>query len=113
MPCRPRFFLFLGVLFALEWVALAIRPRYRGDWAVENVLLAVGIVVLAVSFRRLPLSCPSYILIFVFLSLHQVGAHYTYSEVPYDRWFQALTGDSLNRLLGWRRNHFDRFVHLG
>jgi putative membrane protein len=65
------------------------------------------------SARWVLLSRLSYTLIFVFLSLHEVGAHYTYSEVPYDAWFQALTGRSLNALLGWDRNHFDRFVHFG
>ena len=33
-------------------------------------------------FRRLPLSDVSYVLLFLFLVLHEVGAHYTYSEVP-------------------------------
>ncbi len=54
----------------------------------------------------------SYWLIFLFLTLHAVGAHYTYSEVPYDAWFTALTGKSLNQTLGWQRNNFDRMVHF-
>jgi putative membrane protein len=32
--------------------------------------------------------------------------------VPYDSWFEALTGRRLNALLGWERNHFDRMVHF-
>ena len=40
-------------------------------------------------------------LIFLFLCLHEIGAHYTYSGVPYDAWFQALTGGSLNAWMGW------------
>ncbi len=48
----------------------------------------------------------------MFLSLHLIGAPYTYAEVPYDRWFQSLTGRSLNSLLGWERNNFDRVVHF-
>jgi putative membrane protein len=44
--------------------------------------------------------------------LHAVGAHYTYSEVPYDRWAEALTGHSLNGALGLQRNHYDRLVHF-
>ena len=46
------------------------------------------------------------------MCLHQVGAHYTYSEVPYDQWFSALTGRTFNELVGWRRNNFDRVVHF-
>jgi len=64
------------------------------------------------TYRRLRLSQVSYTVIFVFLCVHEVGAHYTYSEVPYDRWFAAVTGRTLNELLGLERNHFDRFVHF-
>jgi putative membrane protein len=32
--------------------------------------------------------------------------------VPYDQWCSALTGISLDKALGWQRNHFDRLVHL-
>jgi putative membrane protein len=51
-------------------------------------------------------------MIFVFLCLHTVGAHYTYSLVPYDDWFRALAGRPLGALMGWERNHYDRLVHL-
>jgi len=65
-----------------------------------------------VTYYRLTLSLVSYTLIFVFLCLHEFGAHYTYSEVPYDAWFRALTGTTLNSLLGWERNNFDRVIHF-
>ena len=32
--------------------------------------------------------------------------------MPYDAWLQAITGGSLNELMGWQRNHFDRLVHF-
>jgi putative membrane protein len=60
----------------------------------------------------LPLSRISYTLVFLFLCLHAVGAHYTYSLVPYDAWFEALAGRTFSSVLGWERNHFDRVVHL-
>ena len=67
---------------------------------------------LVATHRALPLSRVSYTLIFLFLCLHTVGAHYTYSLVPYDAWFEALTGRTLSSLTGWERNHFDRLVHF-
>jgi uncharacterized membrane protein YjdF len=70
----------------------AIRPRHRADWAIENVLVVAFVAVLALTHRRLALSRVSCTLLFVFLSLHAIGAHYTYSEVPYDAWARALTG---------------------
>ena len=46
------------------------------------------------------------------MCLHEIGAHYTYSQVPYDAWFETLTGSTLSSLLDWERNHFDRLVHF-
>ena len=51
-------------------------------------------------------------MIFLFLSLHLVGAHYTYAQVPYDAWFESLSGRTFNSLVGWERNNFDRVVHF-
>jgi putative membrane protein len=65
-----------------------------------------------VTLRSFPLSRVSYALIFVFLCLHTIGAHYTYAEVPYDAWFERLTGNSFNSVVGWQRNNFDRVVHF-
>ncbi len=99
-------------MFLLIWAMLAIHPLYRKDWALENALVVVFFFALSASYRRLVLSRVSYTLIFLFLCLHEVGAHYTYAEVPYDAWFETLTGHTLNQLIGWQRNHFDRFVHF-
>jgi len=62
--------------------------------------------------RHFRFSDPSAYLILAFLALHAIGAHYTYSLVPYDEWWQGLTGFSLNEAMGWERNHFDRGVHF-
>jgi putative membrane protein len=102
----------LAVLFAILWIALAINPLYRGDWALENVLVVAFVVLLALTHKRLILSRISYTLIFLFLCLHEVGAHYTYAEVPYDEWFMASSGMTLNNLVGWERNNFDRVIHF-
>ncbi len=102
----------LGVLFALLWVALAIHPLHRQDWVLENVLVLLSVPVFIASHRHHLFSRLSWVLIFLFMCLHQIGAHYTYSEVPYDEWWRALTDRTLNELLGWQRNHFDRAIHF-
>lgn len=107
-----RYALILAAVFLVLWIILAINPLDRQDWALENALAILFVLILAVSAGRFPLSRISYTLIFIYLCLHEVGAHYTYSEVPYDRWFESLFGQSLNSLMGWERNHFDRLVHL-
>ncbi len=107
-----RYLWVLLTTFALIWTALAIDPSHREDWLLENVLVICLLVTLIASFRWLPLSRVSYSLIFLFLCLHCVGAHYTYSEVPYDQWLVKSFSWSLNDALGWQRNHFDRLVHF-
>lgn len=107
-----RFLFLLTVLLGIEFVVLAIAPNDRRDWLLENVLLVLFVGAIFVSYRKLMLSRISYFLIFLFLSLHLIGAHYTYAQVPYDRWFESLAGRSLNSLLGWERNNFDRVVHF-
>ena len=104
--------LILGILFGVWSIVMAIGPLERDTWLLENVLSAAAVVVLAVFHRRLLFSRVSYTLIFLFLCLHQVGAHYTYAKVPYDAWFQEITGRTFNSLVGWERNNFDRVVHF-
>jgi putative membrane protein len=72
----------------------------------------VFVAALVVFRRRLPLSRISYTALFLFLTLHTIGAHYTYSEVPYDEWSRAVTGRPISDLFGWERNHYDRLVHF-
>ena len=99
--------LFVLIFFALGW-----SPSYREDWLLENALVFLLVPFFVVTYRRLPLSKISYSALFLFLCLHEVGAHYTYAEVPYDDWFRLSLGGGLNDALGWERNHFDRLVHF-
>lgn len=107
-----RYLAVLGAIFGVFWVALAISPRDRGTWVLENVLTVVAVALIAGFHNRLLLSRVSYTLIFVFMCLHAVGAHYSYAQVPYDAWFQKIAGRSFNSLMGWQRNNFDRVVHF-
>jgi putative membrane protein len=107
-----RYLLVLTVIFAIEWSLLAISPYDQAVWALENVIVAAFVILLASTYKKFPLSRVSYTLIFLFLLLHTVGAHYTYAEVPYDEWIKNLLGYSLNQNMGFERNHFDRFVHF-
>jgi len=109
---RKRYLLTLFGVFLLVVIASAIRPWHPSDWFLENALVVPAIAVLIFTRNKLPLSKLSYTLIFAFLCLHELGAHYTYSEVPYDAWFESLFGTTLNGLLGLERNHFDRLVHF-
>ncbi len=93
----------LGVIYLVWWVIMAIEPKHFDDWLLENVLVGLALMLLVFTYRSFPLSRVSYTCIFVFLMLHALGAHYTYAEVPYQKWFPIFEGG---------RNHFDRLVHF-
>ena len=67
--------------------------------------------VFVLTYRSLRFTNASYLALFVFFVLHEIGAHYTYSEVPYDAWFTAYLGFSPNHYFALSRNDYDRFVH--
>jgi putative membrane protein len=93
----------LAVFLAL-WTALAIAPHYRDDWVLENLPTFVGVPLAIATYRRFRFSDRAYVQATVFLVLHTIGSHYTYSEVPF--------GDWLRDLLHLTRNHYDRIVHF-
>ena len=108
----PQYARWLLGLYWLQWLVWAYRPPFFQEWLLENVLPLLFVGLLIVTHRRFPLSNISYSLIFVFMCLHTVGAHYTYSLVPYHRWSQDLLGLGINDLAGFQRNHYDRLVHF-
>jgi len=112
MPGHLRYIGVLAALFSVLWIAAAFSPMDRSDWILENVLTLLAVIVLATSYRRFTLSRVSYTMIFLFLCMHTIGAHYTYAKVPYDAWWSSLTGSTFNELVGWQRNNFDRVVHF-
>jgi putative membrane protein len=95
----------IWLVFAAYWAGLAINPVDRRDWLLENSLVFFIVLILIVTYRKYPLSNLSYLLIVLFLSLHEIGAHYSYEKVPLGHWLQSS--------FHLRRNDFDRIVHFG
>ena len=97
----------LQLIFAwlvILWVLTAINPLYPRDWFLENLLVFVFGILIFVTYKRFQFSSTSYVLFAVFLSLHLMGAHYTYTETPFGFWMQDW--------FGFERNHYDRLVHF-
>src|SRR5712692_5246489 len=92
----------IGMAVAL--LISAYRPERVFDWWLENALVLSFLAALALYYRQLPLPDLSYLLILLYLSLHEWGAHYKYSDVP--------LGERMKPLLHTQRNHFDRVSHL-
>jgi putative membrane protein len=94
----------LVLAYSLVWLWAAIAPLDRKDWFLENLLVFAMVAILIGTYRAFPLSDLSYLLITAFMTLHAVGSHYTYANVPLGFWIQNAFGLS--------RNHFDRIVHF-
>ena len=89
---------------AVVIIVTGYRPEKVFDWWLENAAALTFLAVLGITYRRLPLSDLSYLLIFVYLSVHEWGAEYKYSDVPLGEWMKPW--------LGTTRNHYDRVMHF-
>jgi len=101
---RNRLLQGLAAGYLLVWLWSAWHPLYPHDWMMENLLVVIFVPVLTATYRRFPLSDLSYLCITLFMALHAIGAHYTYSNVPF--------GFDLKAWLHLARNPFDRIVHF-
>jgi putative membrane protein len=98
---------FLGGLllwYLLFWALMAIAPVSRFDWLVQNTTPFLFACLLTSTYRRFQFSPISYLLITLFMTLHVIGAHYTYAQVP--------LGDWIKDVFALSRNSFDRVVHF-
>ncbi len=94
----------LFTLYIAVWLILAIDPWYRDDWLLENLLVFIALPIILWCEKRFGFSEPSVWMLFIFFVLHGIGAHYTYSEMPF---FTPFT-----EFFGFERNHYDRVIHF-
>lgn len=112
---RSRYLVALSLLLLAATVRSGIGAHYPQDWILENSLmfLLAGLFVVFRKFFLSAFSLTSWTCLFVFFCIHELGAHWTYSEVPYREWWAALSGGALPEGGVWGgRNHFDRMVHF-
>jgi putative membrane protein len=80
------------------------RPERVFDFFLENAAVSVLLIGLIVCYRKLALSDLTYVLIVVYLGIHEWGAHYKYSDVPLGEWMKPW--------LHTQRNMYDRVAHF-
>src|SRR5688572_20113984 len=104
-PFRKNYWMhgFLAVFLAV-WITTFIRTTDVNNWLLENLLVAVYLLVFIPTYRKYQFSDTSYLLFVLFLLLHVYGSQNTYAENPF--------GDWLKEKLNWQRNHYDRIVHF-
>ena len=98
----PLIGLLLWYVFLSIWAADS--PTDPQFWMISSILPAAFVAGLIATHRIFPLSHLSYMLITLFLTLHAIGAHYTYAQVPVGQW--------MDQAFHLGRNQFDRIVHF-
>ena len=94
--------LVIVVVSVIAWSAVA--PFDRLTWWLEVAPALMGLVALAVTWRRFRLTDLALTLIALHMILLAVGGHYTYARVPLGEWMREV--------FGFARNHYDRIGHF-
>ena len=89
-----------------------IRPNYPREQWLRHPPTVLALGALALAAKKGWLSDGAATCLIAFLSLHIVGARWIYSYVPYERWCDEAFGSGPYEWCGWRRNHYDRLVHV-
>ncbi len=100
----PRSHKIVYAIYIVIWIILAIHPRYRNDWLLENVLVFIFFPTVIWLDKKYHFTLTSIILLLIFASLHSLGSHFTYAEMEYF--------DPITQFFGLERNDFDRVVHF-
>jgi len=104
VTARERLALALGAVVAIALVLSGIAPTDRITWVMEVLPVVIAGAVIAMTWKRFPLTTLLCILIAVPSVVLIVGGHYTYAHVPFGFWLQEV--------LGTMRNPYDKIGHF-
>jgi putative membrane protein len=92
------------VIFGVCLTWSAINPHDWITWWLEVLPAIIGLVLLATTRQKFPLTPLLYSLILLHCVILMVGGHYTYAEVPLGDWLQSVSGSE--------RNNYDKLGHF-
>jgi putative membrane protein len=101
----------IGALAAFL-LLMQIDPPFPETGLLHHAPTFALVLFLPGTLRRWPLPNAAVFCIVLFFALHTIGGRWTYTDVPYDAWAEALTGTTVSEIFGVTRNHYDRLVHL-
>ena len=101
----PREPLWLWGSILLLLILSGISPEAdRLTWTLETLPVMLGLLILAITWQRFPLTPLAYRLIALHALILMVGGYYTYAEVPFFNYLRDTFELS--------RNHYDRVGHF-
>jgi putative membrane protein len=93
----------LLIAYIMWFIALAINPVDRVNWASENAGIALVVLFLVITYKHFKFSDLAYSMMAFLIFLHTLGGHYTFENVPFDY---------ITNFFGFERNNFDRLAHF-
>lgn len=99
-------------LLLLMIILASVEPLHFSSYALHQVGTLISIAFLLYLTVKIRLTDRAFISATIFLLIHIIGARYLYSYVPYSEWTEQIFGFSLNNVMGWQRNMYDRLVHF-
>jgi putative membrane protein len=96
--------LLLGILTPVLVLTFIYCKAGRLNWFLEVGPALIGFIVLALTYRKLPLSNFCYVCVFLHTLILIYGGYYTYAATPLGNWAKEAFNLS--------RNHYDRVGHL-
>lgn len=95
---------FLLFLFGAGLVWSGIHPYKYWHWIGEVTPAIVGLIILVFTFSKFRFTVFTYSIVLISCYLLFIGAHYTFSKVPFFEWIKDYFGHS--------RNNFDKLGHF-
>lgn len=92
------------ILFFLVTIWSGYRPFDLTLWFLEAGFCLIGVALLIMTFKRFRFTDQTYFFIFIHLMILLIGAHYSYSRVPFF--------DELGSLFNLDRNNYDKVGHF-
>jgi putative membrane protein len=103
LASRRAFYALFALVFAI-FLWSAVAPRDRFVWLLDASPAILGMLIVAATYRRFPLTLLLYALLALAAIMMLVGAHYTFTDMP--------LFNLLRDTFGLSRNHYDRVGHV-
>lgn len=101
------------VLFLLLMGLLTlINPPYPHEMYLQHSGTVLLLAILIIDIKKNYLYLSSFLGIAAMTGIHIFAARWLYTYVPYNEWFKELFNFDFQAYFGFKRNHFDRFVHF-
>ncbi len=81
-----------------------VFPKDQFTWFLEVLPVFIALFIMALTYKKFPLTPLLYTLILIHMIILMVGGHYTYAEVPLFDWIKEVFEHS--------RNNYDKVGHF-